>query len=67
MKMYELTPMEKLEEEITELSFVIREKDVEIGSLKLILHKIDFLINRTSTKDCKIKEEIIKILNEEDD
>jgi len=65
--MYELTPMEKLEEEITELSFVIREKDVEIGSLKLILHKIDFLINRTSTKDCKIKEEIIKILNEEDD
>ena len=40
--MYELTPMEKLEEEITELGFVIREKDVEIGALKLILRKLIF-------------------------
>ncbi len=64
--MYELTPMEKLEEEITELGFVIREKDIEIGSLKLILRKIRYLLRHTSDEDCKIKNEIIKIINEED-
>lgn len=63
--MLKLTPMEKLEDEITELGFTIREKDVDIRFLKLKLKKINNLISRTSNEDCKIKEEIIEIINEE--
>lgn len=63
--MLKLTPMEKLEDEITELGFTIREKDVDIGFLKLKLKKINNLLSRTSSEDCKIKDEIIEIINEE--
>lgn len=55
-----------MEDEITELGFVIREKNVDIRSLKLKLHKIDYLVRETSENDCKIKDEILEIINEED-
>ena len=58
--------IELLEDEITELGFVIREKNVDIRSLKLKLHKIDYLVRETSENDCKIKDEILEIINEED-
>jgi hypothetical protein len=57
--------MEKLEDEITELGFTIREKNVDIRLLKLKLRKIRFLVNRTSPEDCKIKNEILEIIDKE--
>ena len=64
--MFELTPMEQLEDEITELGFTIRRKNVDIRLLKLKLRKIKFLVSRTSISDCKIKNEILDIINDED-
>lgn len=64
--MYEESPMEKLEDEITELGFVIREKNVDIRELKLKLHRIEYLVERTSQNDCTIKDEILEIIHEED-
>lgn len=34
--------------------------------MKLKLHKIDYLVRETSENDCKIKDEILEIINEED-
>lgn len=64
--MLEISPMEKLEDEITELGFEIREKNVDIRELKLKLHKIEYLVNRTPILKCTIKDEILAIIHDED-